>query len=150
MNSRPTNRVPTFHRRAVLPTMVALLALSACRGDDAAPAAPVVAPTDPQAVGTPPPDYPLELACAGIDGQTTLQLTIGPDGRITGSRLERGSGSAALDRLAQDAVKQWRFEPATRGGQPIEARIRVPITFNAPAERPQACFALDAGRAPAQ
>ena len=131
-------------------TLVALLALAGCGSDSAAPAAPAVPPTDPQAIETPPPDYPLELACAGVDGQATLQLTIGPDGRVAGSRLERGSGSAALDALAQEAVKRWRFEAATRGGQPVEARIRVPITFNAPAERPQACFALDAGRAPAQ
>ena len=139
---------PGFRRVAVAVLFGGVL--SACGGSNAPADAPVVPPTDPQAVQTPPPEYPLELACAGIDGQATLQLTIAPDGSISGSRLERGSGNAALDTLAQDAVKQWRFEPATRGGQPIEARIRVPLTFTAPAERPQACFALDAGRSPAQ
>ena len=95
-------------------------ALPACDGSGAPADAPAVPPTDPQAVETPPPEYPLELACAGIDGQATLQVTIAPDGSISGSRLERGSGNAALDTLAQEAVKRWTFEPATRGGQPID------------------------------
>jgi outer membrane biosynthesis protein TonB len=27
-------------------------------------------------------------------------------------------------------VRRWRFAPAMRGGQPVEAAVQVPITFN--------------------
>ena len=63
--------------------------------------------------------------------------------------VARGSGSDALDQLARDAVQGWKFRPATRGGEPVAQSIQVPVSFTLPPVRPDACFALDAGRAPA-
>lgn len=47
-------------------------------------------------------------------------------------------------------MQGWKFKPATRGGQPVAQTIQVPVSFNVPQVRPDECFALDAGRAPAQ
>jgi TonB family protein len=44
--------------------------------------------------------------------------------------LVQGSGARELDRAAVEAVRRWRFAPATRGGQPVEGSVQVPITFN--------------------
>ena len=41
----------------------------------------------------------------------------------------RRSGSRALDRAAVDAVRQWTFEPAVRGGRTVAADVQVPVTF---------------------
>jgi periplasmic protein TonB len=34
-----------------------------------------------------------------------------------------------LDQAALDAVRRWRFSPATRGGKPVEWTARLPIRF---------------------
>ena len=101
------------------------------------------------AIDTPPPEFPLALACAGVGGQTLLSVEIGAEGRPTRIDLVRGSGNAELDALASQAVQGWTFRPATRAGQPVPQTIQVPVNFTPPAERPAECFALDAGRSPA-
>lgn len=121
--------------------------LAGC-GGSAPPAAPLPAPTPVAAIDTQPPQFPLALACAGVGGQTLLGVEIGAEGTPTRIDLVRGSGNDELDRLAKEAVQGWKFRPATRGGQPVAQTIQVPVTFNPPAERPAACFGLDAGHAP--
>lgn len=106
--------------------------------------APAIPSTQVAAVQTPKPAYPLELACAGIGGTVTLGLTVGPAGKPIEVRLVQGSGNDALDQLAQEGVRDWQFNPATRNGQPVPQSIQVPMSFNPPAVRPDQCFALDA------
>lgn len=105
--------------------------------------APTVPPTELAAVRTPPPVYPMELACAGTGGTTTLTITIGPGRNPTDIVLTRSSGNAALDESAMTAVKGWDFKPATFNGQPVPRKIQVPVTFRPPAERPDECFQFD-------
>ena len=104
---------------------------------------PPVTSTRPMAVDTPPPAYPAELACEGTGGQVLLMLTIGVEGKPTEARMLRSSGVAALDTAAQEAIRDWRFEPAKVNGSPQPAKINVPITFTPPAVRPAECFVLD-------
>ena len=33
------------------------------------------------------------------------------------------------------AVKQWRYEPATKNGKPVRIRIRIPFAFPAHRDR---------------
>lgn len=120
---------------------IALLGLAGC-GQVPPPPQPVQR-TPPRARETPPPVYPEALACDGIGGQTTLQVEIGAEGRPTGIRIQNGSGQAALDAAAVEAVRGWQFAPATAKGRPVSTRIQVPITFTPPAVRPDRCFALD-------
>jgi protein TonB len=120
-------------------------ALAACSADKA-PQAPVTAPTELAAVDTPKPDYPLELACAGISGTTVLVVTIGTEGKPTQVRLSQSSGDERLDRSAQERVPSWRFNPPTRNGKPFAQTIQIPVNFKAPAERPAECFGLDANK----
>jgi len=119
--------------------------LSAC-GGSGTPAAPVAAPTELAAVDTPPPQYPIELACAGIGGVSTLKVVVGTEGIPTEVGVFKSSGQPALDEAAQKAVHGWQFKAATRNGRPISQTIQVPVTFTPPAERPNQCFALDSQR----
>lgn len=121
------------------------LLLAAC-AQDTAPAPTVGHSEPPRAVRTPPPTYPEALGCDGIGGRTELRVTISPQGRVDAVKLQRSSGNAQLDDAAVQAVRDWEFAPATRGGQPVPFTISVPMTFNAPAERPDRCFALDEAR----
>ncbi|MCR6686861.1 energy transducer TonB [Pseudoxanthomonas sp.] len=137
------------HSVPPLAALAAALSLAAC-GGQAPPAPPAQPPTEVAALDTPPPQYPIALACAGVGGQSVLKVEVGPAGSPTRIDLVRGSGSDDLDRLAREAVQGWKFKPATRGGQPVAQTIQVPVSFNVPQVRPDECFALDAGRAPAQ
>lgn len=108
--------------------------------------APVQPPTNPLAVKTPPPEFPLELACAGASGEAVLGVTIGVKGAPTEVRLVNSSGHEALDSAAIEAVRTWQFRPATRNGEPVTQAIQVPVNFRSPDVRPDACFALDEKR----
>jgi len=119
------------------------VALAGC-SDESTNQAPSAPSTQVAAVQTPKPAYPLELACAGVGGTVTLGLTVGVAGKPTEVRLVQGSGNEALDQLAQQGVREWQFNPATRNGQPVAQSIQVPVSFNPPQVRPNECFALEA------
>ncbi|MBA3486356.1 MAG: energy transducer TonB [Lysobacter sp.] len=104
---------------------------------------PPVQTTRVMAVETPPPAYPPEVACADVGGRVLIRLTVGTDGRAAGVEMLESSGQPALDASALEAVKTWRFEPATRGGQPAATKINVPVTFTPPVEKPEMCFVLE-------
>ncbi|MEQ4574210.1 MULTISPECIES: energy transducer TonB [Gammaproteobacteria] len=126
----------------ILPVAATVL-LGAC-GKSQTPAAPVVPPTELTAVHTPPPEYPAELACAGIGGKTVLKVTIGTEGTVTQVQLVQSSGQAVLDESAQKRVREeWKFNPATRNGQPVSQTIQVPVDFNPPQPKPSECFAIE-------
>jgi periplasmic protein TonB len=124
-------------------SLTTALLLSACGGQPEAPAQPVKPPTELLAVDTPPPPYPMELACKDVVGTANLQVTIGVEGTPTAIKLLSSSGNDQLDKLASEQVKVWKFRAPTRNGQPYPKTIQVPIKFSAPAERPAECFQYD-------
>jgi len=134
------------YRSAALASVALPLLLGAChKGTDTnAPAA--IARTELMAVDTPAPGYPEALACDNVGGQVVLLLTVGPDGKPGAADVFRSSGIAALDKAAQEGVRNWKFKPATRGGVAQSSKLQVPVTFRPPAVRPQACFVLDEQR----
>ncbi|MGN6224756.1 energy transducer TonB [Pseudoxanthomonas sp.] len=131
---------------SLLATSALLTATLAACGGSGAPAAQVPPPTELAAVDTPPPQYPIELACAGVGGVSTLKVVVGVEGVPTEVGVFKSSGQPALDEAAQKAVHGWHFKAATRNGQPVAQTIQVPVTFTPPQERPNQCFALDSQR----
>ena len=117
--------------------------LAGCEGPAQTP---VIAPTQPLAVQTPPPNYPAELACDDKGGTVGLIMAIDTDGTPVNIRVERSSGHAALDQSAIEAVQGWQFRPASRNGEPVQTDLRVPVTFTPPTMRPDMCFQLDEQR----
>lgn len=124
--------------------LVALVpALLAACGKADAPAEPFIPSTQVMATETPPPDYPIEVACAGIGGTTVLTVTVGVEGKPTKVVLAQSSGNAALDKAALERVPSWQFQAATRRGEPVPMSIKVPVNFKPPVVRPDDCFKLD-------
>ncbi len=79
--------------------------------------------------GNPRPRYPFAARRKGIEGRVVLRVTVLASGRVEDLAVERTSGSRLLDRAALEAVRRWRFAPATRLGRPVAATVRVPIAF---------------------
>ncbi len=75
------------------------------------------------------PDYPVEAYRRREEGTVLVGATVGADGRPARVEVVRRSGSRDLDQAAVDAVRQWTFEPAVRGGRQVEAEVQVPVTF---------------------
>ena len=106
-----------------------------------APPAPVVV-ADPGEVSVAPPrfdaDYldnpaPLYPAVArklGEQGRVILRVRVSPAGHPLDVQLHSSSGYARLDQIALDTVRRWRFVPARRGSEAVEAAVLVPIQFS--------------------
>jgi protein TonB len=77
----------------------------------------------------PPPAYPAAARRNGEEGTVTLRVLVGTEGAPREVTLERSSGSPVLDAAALATVKNWRFSPARKGGEPQEAWVLVPIVF---------------------
>ncbi len=60
-----------------------------------------------------------------------LELDVDREGAVTDARVTRSSGDEALDAAALAAARAFAFDPATRDGSPIPARIRYEHVFEA-------------------
>lgn len=123
-------------------SLIAATGVAGC-GPSEPPAPPPPPPTEVAAVKTPPPQYPLELACMGVGGTSTFKVTIGADGKPSEVALLTGAGNPQLDELAKTAVQGWQFKAATRNGAAVPATIQVPVSFNPPQPKPDQCFAIE-------
>lgn len=85
----------------------------------------VVAPKPARQVN---PVYPDDALKAKVDGIVILQTEIDEKGVPVGVHILKdlapGLGDAALD-----AVKQWRFQPATKDGKPVRVLFHQTIQF---------------------
>ncbi|WP_422509265.1 energy transducer TonB [Stenotrophomonas sp. GZD-301] len=127
---------------SILLSSIAVAALAGC-SKPAEPAAPVAPPTEVAAVKTPPPEYPIELACQHVGGTSTFKVVINADGAPAEVTLVTGSESARLDELAKKAVQAWQFKAATRAGQTVSTTIQVPVSFTPPFVKPDECFSVE-------
>ena len=92
---------------------------------------PAVSPPDYRAayLNNPAPPYPRAARRSGDQGTVTLRVRVSAEGAPAQVELDRSSGSNLLDAAALEAVKRWRFAPARRGSEPIEAWVIVPVVF---------------------
>ncbi|GAB3751099.1 energy transducer TonB [Lysobacter olei] len=135
-----------FANNAAVAGLVAFSALlAACQRPSHQVDENFIPPTALMAVDTPPPDYPLDLACSQVGGTVELLVTVGPDGAPTGIQVARSSKVEALDAAAQTAVRNWKFKAATRNGQPTTSKLQVPVKFTPPAEMPEDCPGTEGG-----
>lgn len=98
-------------------------------GPDPMPRRPVLVPARPRLRGNRPPAYPVRAVRRGWQGEVLLAVSLSAEGRVDGVDVLRGSGRELLDRAAVEAVRAWRFEPATRDGRPVASVVEVPVAF---------------------
>ena len=78
------------------------------------------------------PEYPKMSLRLGEQGTVVLTVMVKSDGSAGDVEVKSSSGFARLDRAAADAVKTWRFNPATVDGKAVDRSYEVPITFKPP------------------
>jgi protein TonB len=78
-------------------------------------------------IARPQPVYPPLARQARIQGTVRLQAIIAKDGTI--QSLDVVSGHPLLIQSAQDAVRQWRYQPTLLNGQPVEVSTTIDVIF---------------------
>jgi len=80
------------------------------------------------------PAYPREAAAQHITGTVRVYYVIGGDGAVYNAHALSGDGLSedpSLRKAAEDAVLQWRYQPATMDGKPIQTNaVTVDLTFS--------------------
>lgn len=77
----------------------------------------------------PPPAYPRSAKRRGIEGTVMLEALISASGDARDIRLVASAGDSLLDEAAREAVRHWRFAPARRGAEAVEAWVRIPVVY---------------------
>ncbi len=92
-------------------------------------AAPNIVP--PRVIEGPQPEYPMHRLAEGLHPEVVMLVHIGVDGQVVEVHVEHHA-DAEFDRLAEESVRTWRFEPARRDGVPVPVRVRVAVHFELP------------------
>jgi periplasmic protein TonB len=74
------------------------------------------------------PLYPGGMRGKKVEGVVTIVFVVDSSGKVERPRVE-SSSNPAFDKPALDAVKKWKFEPAVKGGQRVNCKMRAPIRF---------------------
>lgn len=83
----------------------------------------------PECAYCPDPKFSDEARKAKYQGTVLLQIIVQPDGRATNIFIVKGLGMG-LDENAIEAVKGWRFKPASGpGGKPVPTQVMIEVTF---------------------
>jgi periplasmic protein TonB len=78
---------------------------------------------------SPKPEYPDSARKEGHEGTVVLRVLVDEKGRSKSLGVDRSSGFQTLDKAALNAVRDWRFNAARHGDQPVESWVKIPIVF---------------------
>ncbi|MCX7627338.1 MAG: energy transducer TonB [Methylophilaceae bacterium] len=85
---------------------------------------------DADYLDNPAPGYPSLSRKLREEGLVLLRVRVDATGQPVQVSLHQSSGFERLDERALQTVKRWKFVPAKRGGQAVEAWVIVPILFS--------------------
>jgi TonB family protein len=73
------------------------------------------------------PVYPKEARVLRIQGLVAVNVVVRKDGSVAVQNVR--TGHPLLAPAAVEAVQQWRYEPATVNGEPVDVQAKVYVTF---------------------
>lgn len=76
------------------------------------------------------PEYPVGLLQREIEGSVTLRVLVGIDGRVRLVQIIRAADPDFAKSTERQALKSWRFKPATRDGKPVEDWQTLNVRFD--------------------
>lgn len=92
---------------------------------------PVLLPAtiEPGAMARFQPDYPPELIRADIEGSATVRILVGTDGKVRSVEMVSATHPGFFEATKRQALRFWRFRPATRDGVAIESWRTMTVRF---------------------
>lgn len=82
----------------------------------------------PEKIVAPQPQYTELARKARIQGVVIVQAIIDKTGSVTNVKVLKGL-PMGLDQAAADAIKSWRFKPATLNGKPVAVYYTLTVNF---------------------
>lgn len=82
----------------------------------------------PQAESTPEPDFPMAARRDRKEAVLVFYAVITTDGKVTLAQ-PLAKDSYGFTKEAQNAMKRWRFQPATCAGQPVNVLMQLEVEF---------------------
>jgi TonB family protein len=79
------------------------------------------------------PAYPQALREQALTGEAQIEFVIDRDGRARVPRIVSATHEA-FGWAAATAISQWVFERPTKGGEPVDIAVRIPVGFKPPRE----------------
>lgn len=104
--------------------------LAVASNQPAAPSAPVGVGGDvkqAKLISSIPPVYPALAKAQHVSGAVTIDALIDANGRVTTMKVI--SGPTLLQGAAMDALKQWKYQPATLNGNAVPMHLTVTLQF---------------------
>lgn len=121
-----------FHLRTaplLLAIVFTLLPTGSATAQERSSDRPVVEP--PRLVEAAPAPWPPAALAHRIEGVVVLRITLDAEGQVIDAEVEE-SLHPVLDDAALQAARASTFAPATRDGEPMASRIRLPWAFELP------------------
>jgi protein TonB len=82
----------------------------------------------PEKTFNPQPQYTEIARKARLQGVVIVQAIIDKQGTVTNVKVLKGLGMG-LDQAAVEAIKKWKFEPATLNGKPVAVYYNLTVNF---------------------
>jgi protein TonB len=96
----------------------------------AAPPAPIPVGGDvrqARLISSIPPLYPALAKTQHIEGAVRVDALVDENGRVSSMKVV--SGPTLLQQAAMDAVRQWKYQPATLDGKAVPMHLTVTLQF---------------------
>ena len=123
-----TPRPPTPTRVPPTATPIPPTPTPSVREGDLVQPGPGVRP--PVAIDQPQPKFPPVARQMRVSGEVELEALVGPDGSVEQVRLVSVSRpGVGFETEAEEAVRQWRYRPATKNGVNVRMWVTVHIPF---------------------
>ena len=74
-----------------------------------------------------PPIYPPEAKANGMEGTVVVEVLVDKQGNVAKAKII--SGPKILADAAVEAIKAWKFEPATSQGRLVEKTSQIKVSF---------------------
>jgi TonB family protein len=78
------------------------------------------------------PEFPAGARAFGVSGVLIVEVVIDKSGHITSPRIRRALPAPTLSYAALEAVKRWRFEPATVNGEAVPVLFNLTVNYKLP------------------
>jgi len=95
-----------------------------------APSAPLMVGGDvrqAKLISSTPPQYPLLAKTQHIEGNVRIDALVDENGKV--SLMKVVSGPTLLQQAAMDAIRQWKYQPATLDGKAVPMHLTVTLQF---------------------
>jgi TonB family protein len=75
------------------------------------------------------PPYTQEARSNRIEGVVFLQVVVRKNGTVDSAKVLKGLGYGLDEQAIEIVTREWRFEPGTKNGVPVDVQMNIVLTF---------------------